>query len=218
MLSPFEFLEGLRDNNNREWFALHKPEYEAIRQSWIADIQRLIDIMAAEFDPSLAHVDAKDCLYRIYRDIRFSPDKTPYKTYFSALLSPGGRHWDKAAYYIHCGVDECALYGGVWCPPPPMLRKLRAAIVDNIDEFREIISDPELERLYPGWFGRKLKTTPKGYDRNHPEAELLRLTEYGKAHALTRSFFENPGWPEKAAGIFRVLKPLMEFLNYSIDE
>lgn len=218
MFSPFEFLEGLAANNNREWFQAHKAEYDAIRASWIDDLQRMINRMAMTFAPELAHVEAKNCLYRIYRDIRFSHDKTPYKTYFSALVSPTGRHCDKAAYYIHCGADECGLYGGVWNPPSPMLKKLRAAIIDNIDEFEEILADPKLEKLFPGWYCNRLKTVPKGYDRNHPKAELLRLTEYGKLHNLDRSFFRDPAWPEKAADIFSVLKPLMDFFNYSIDE
>ena len=100
--------------------------------------------------------------YRIYRDTRFSADKTPLKTYFSALISPTGRHSERAAYYLHMGVDECALYGGVWCPDSKTLKKLRKAIVDNIEEFRGIVEDKEVARLFPGWWGRALKTAPKG--------------------------------------------------------
>ncbi len=217
MKALYNFLENLAANNNREWFNAHKPEYQQLREAWIADVQRLIDNMA-RFDPSLAHVDARNCLYRIYRDTRFSPDKTPYKTYFSALISPTGRHCDRACYYFHQGVDESALYGGVWCPEPAMLKKLRKAIVDNIEEFREIVENPELVKEFPGWYGRQLKTAPKGYDRDHPDIEFLRLTEFGKCHYLDRSFFDDPQWPERAASLFALLKPMNDFLNYSIDE
>lgn len=213
----FEFLDALAANNNRPWFAEHKAEFDALRARWIEQLQRLINIMAAD-EPSLRHVQAKDCVYRIYRDTRFSHDKTPYKTYFSALISPTGRHCDRACYYIHLGVDECAIYGGVWCPETPVLKKLRKAIVDNIEEFRSIIDAPEMKKLYPGWYGTPLKTAPKGYDRNHPDIDLLRLTEYGKMHELSRSFFDNPDWPEKMAPLLLVLKPMNDFLNYSIDE
>lgn len=213
----FDFLTRLNENNNRPWFAGHKTEFDALRAEWIADVQRIINAMAAE-EPSLRGVSAADCVYRIYRDTRFSNDKTPYKTYFSALISPTGRHCDRACWYVHVGLEECALYGGIWCPEGPILKKLRKAIVDNIDEFHEATGTPEIEALFPGWWGRKLKTAPKGYERDHPQIELLRLTEYGKMHALGRDFFNAPDWPEQAAAMMLKLKPMNDFLNYSIDE
>lgn len=217
MTDLFSFLERLAQNNNREWFNANKPEYERLRAQWIADVQKILDILSMS-DPSLAHVEAKDCLYRIYRDTRFSPDKTPYKTYFSALLSSTGRHCDRACFYVHVGVEECAIYSGVWCPESKMLRKLRKAIVDNVDEFREITETPEIEKYFPGWWGRQLKTAPKGYDRDHPDIDLLRLTEYGKCCNLDRSFFDRPDWHGEIARRLALLKPMNDFLNYSIDE
>ena len=99
-----------------------------------------------------------------------------------------------------------------------MLKKLRKAIIDNVDEFRGIVEDPQILRHFPGWYGRQLKTAPKGYDRDHPDIDLLRLTEYGKEHRLDRKFFDSPDWPEKTAAMLQVLKPMNDFLNYSIDE
>ncbi len=217
MSELFTYLDSLRANNNREWFNAHRAEFDILRQQYISDVQRLINALG-KVEPSLARVEARDCVYRIYRDTRFSPDKTPYKTYFSALISPTGRHCDRACWYLHVGADECAVYGGVWMPESKVLKKLRKAIVDNIDEFREIIGTPQVEKLFPGWYGATLKTAPKGYDRNHPDIDLLRLTEYGKMHALDRAFFDDPQWPEKAAAMMAVLKPMCDFLNYSIDE
>ncbi len=213
----YRFLEKLAANNDRSWFAAHKEEYDRLRAWWTGELQTLIDAMA-RFDPSLAHVQAKDCLYRIYRDTRFSNDKTPYKTYFSALISPTGRHCERACYYFHQGVDETALYAGVWCPDARMLKKLRKAIIDNVDEFRSLVETPEIERHFPGWWGRQLKTAPKGYDRDPPDIDLLRLTEYGNCCELQRSFFDKPGWQQRAADLYALLKPMNDFLNYSIDE
>lgn len=217
MNDVFDFLSRLAANNERPWFAEHKAEYEAVRAYWLIQVQKIIDALAAD-DPSLRFVEAKDCAYRIYRDTRFSLDKTPYKRYFSALISPRGRHFDGASYYVHFGVDEIALYGGLWSPEPKVLKKVRKAIIDNVDEFRGIVETPEVLSLYPSWWGPQLKTAPKGYDRNHPDIDLLRLTEYGRCHELDRSFFNDPSWPERAAEILAVLKPMNDFLNYSIEE
>lgn len=213
----FDFLTRLAENNDRPWFAANRAEFDALRAQWIDSVQRIVNALAVD-DPSLRGVRATDCVYRIYRDTRFSHDKSPFKTYFSALISPTGRHCDRACYYVHVGVEECAVYGGVWSPEAPVLKKLRRAIVDNIEEFREITETPEIKALYPGWYGRKLKTAPKGYDRDHPDIDLLRLTEYGKCHELDRAFFDTPDWPEKVASMLRILKPMNDFLNYSIDE
>lgn len=213
----FDFLTRLAENNDRPWFAANRAEFDALRAQWIDSVQRIVNALAVD-DPSLRGVRATDCVYRIYRDTRFSHDKSPFKTYFSALISPTGRHCDRACYYVHVGVEECAVYGGVWSPEAPVLKKLRRAIVDNIEEFRDITETPEIKALYPGWYGRKLKTAPKGYDRDHPDIDLLRLTEYGKCHELDRAFFDAPDWPEKVASMLRILKPMNDFLNYSIDE
>lgn len=213
----FDFLTRLAENNDRPWFAANRAEFDALRAQWIDSVQRIVNALAVD-DPSLRGVRASDCVYRIYRDTRFSHDKSPFKTYFSALISPTGRHCDRACYYVHVGVEECAVYCGVWSPEAPVLKKLRRAIVDNIEEFREITETPEIKALYPGWYGRKLKTAPKGYDRDHPDIDLLRLTEYGKCHELDRAFFDAPDWPEKVASMLRILKPMNDFLNYSIDE
>lgn len=224
----YDFLRELAANNNREWFNANKPRYEELRQLWLADIERLIAHMT-QWWPELRGQNAKSSVFRIYRDTRFSPDKSPYKTYFSAQFSPQGKRKGAVhlpGLYLHMEPDGATaddgsgggLYGGVWCPDAPTLRKLRHAIVDNIEEFEEIIHDPALTRLYPRWYGDRLKTVPKGYDRDHPQTELLRLKEYGRFHPAGEDFFNDPDWPEKASELFRPLKPLLDFLEYSINE
>ncbi len=214
-----DFLRRLSANNNRPWFQEHKEEYETIRAKWLADLDRLIGQMTL-WQPDLAGQTGKTSAYRIYRDTRFSPDKTPYKTYLSALISPYGRKSTYASYYIQVGLDpdNTGLFGGLWCPEAPVLRKLRHAMVDNIEELEQILANPDMETYFPGWCGSRLKTVPKGWDRNHPQAELLRLKDIGKQCLLPLEFFDNPQWPVEAAGIFRTLKPFIDFINYSIDE
>lgn len=213
----FRFLEWLRDNNDRQLFAGQRDRYERLRKMFVDDVQRMINAMGVE-EPLLRKLSARDAVYRIYRDIRFTPDKSPFKTYFSALISPRGRHWEDACWYLHVGIDECAIYGGMWTPESRVLRKVRKAIVDNVEEFRAITETETVRREYPGWYGRQLKTAPQGYSREHPDIDLLRLTEYGKEHRLSHEYFEQPDWPERAAHTALLLKPMIDFLNYSIHE
>ena len=214
----FDFLTRLSRNNNREWFAQNRAEYDELRGLWLDDLQRLINAMGAD-DPRILAITPKKAAFRIYRDTRFSLDKTPYKTYFSAQLTPGGGNVHTAGYYLHMSPDaEAGLYGGIWQPETPVLKKLRKAIVDNIEEFEDIISNPEMLKYFPDWTGQQLKTVPKGYDRNHPLAHLLRLKDIGRFDSTGCDFFLDPAWPEKAAERLLLLRPLLDFLDYSITE
>lgn len=214
----FEFLRQLAANNNREWFAANKPRYAELRKLWEEDIDRLIGHMSV-WEPRLSHLTAKSTAYRIYRDIRFSPDKTPFKTYFSAAFSQYGKSTHRASYYLHIdGSEEAGVYGGMWCPDSSMLRTIRKAIVDNIEEFEDIVNDRVLQEEFPQWCGQSLKTVPNGYDRNHPQAAYLRLKDYGRFGHVDKSVFCDPSWPEIVAEKFSAIRPFVEFLNYSLDE
>jgi len=204
MTRVFDFLEQLSRNNDREWFN---------------DLDRLISLVA-QWMPSVAMQSARQAAYRIYRDTRFSPDKTPYKTYFSAAISPRGREKDYAGFYLHHDIDsgEAGLYGGIWCPPAPVLKKLRHAIVDNIEEWEEIMNSPGIRQNYELLTFNALKTVPREYPKDHPQAAWLRLRDYGLFARTGRKCFEDPSWPEKSAELLQPLAPFVEFLNYSIDE
>ena len=219
MKNIYRFLDGIAENNNRPWLAAHNDEYQDLRQQWFEDLDKLIACMS-EWQPDFARQTGRDAAYRFARDTRFSPDKSPYKTYFSAAISPYGRKTERAAYYLQVDARsvENGLYGGMYCLEAPMLAKLRRAIVDNCEEFEEIVNNQELLKLYPGWLGEPLKTAPKGWAKDHPQIEYLRLKYYGKFHHCDRRYFESDRWYERASEDFRVLKPLIDFLNYSYDE
>ncbi len=216
----YEFFEDTARNNNRPWFAAHKDEYEELRRKWMAQLQEMLDRMAVVV-PGQPHMTAQQSAYRYYRDTRFSSDKSPYKCYFSAAAGPGPRSAVLAGYYLQIDPrpEENGLYVGLYCPDSALLRKLRHAIVDNIDEFDEITSAPDFVRDWGSpWLGERLKTAPQGWAKDHPQIELLRLKCYGKFHKCTRAFFEGTDWPSRCADLFATAAPLVQFLNYSITE
>lgn len=217
----YKFLEQLSANNNRPWMAEHKSEYEQLRGRFLEQVQQLIYAMAA-FDPALAGVEAKDCVYRINRDIRFSPDKSPYKCYFSAAISPSGRHCPLAGYYLQldCREEQNGLYGGIWMPEPSVLKKLRHAIADNAEEWEEILAAPGMQQYWQQWCNivAPLKVAPAGWPKDHPQIEYLRRRDLGKQCTVSRDFFRSATWPQAAAERFAALKPFIDFINYTITE
>lgn len=218
----YKFLGELNENNNREWFNKNRYRWEDLRNQWIDDIGLLLGKMSA-WEPTFKNINPKDCVFRIYRDTRFSLDKTPYKTWVCAGIGKYGKNSHNGGYYIQIDASDLnenffnGLFGGVWLPESSTLKKLRKAIIDNIDEFREITNEPQLNKYFPGWTGDKLKTIPKGWDKNHPDADLLRLKEFGKACECDRKFFIGD-WTTRVAERLQLLKPLVDFLNYSIEE
>lgn len=218
----YKFLEDLDSHNNREWFTEHKNHWNDLRAQWMSDVDLLIAKMSS-WEPAFSHLTAKDCTFRIYRDIRFKTDKSPYKTWVSGGFSIYGKNTHKGGYYIQLGPQTklsdgfSGLFGGVWQPETPMLNKLRKAIVDNFEEFLEIVNNKELNKYFPGWTGSKLKRIPRGWDENIPAAEFLKLKEFGKAMECDQKFFQGD-WTTRTSEKLRLLKPLVDFLNYSIEE
>lgn len=211
------FLALLKDNNNRPWFAERKEEYEAIRRQCLAELGTLIDGMA-RFDPRMVGVTPQECTYRIYCDIRFSPDKSPFKTHFGAVIAPGGRKCKEAGCYLHIEPGECFLCGGVWFPEQPVLNFLRHNILDNIDEFMEIINEPNFRKHYPTLAGDSLKTMPKGFPKDCPHEEIIRMKEFLVLKKYNDSLFSRENWQRKVIDDIRRMKPFVDFLNYAFEE
>lgn len=211
----FDFLSRLAQNNNREWFHQNKDEFDELRLLWQHDVQRLIDTMA-EYDNTLNGVDVKDCVYRIYRDIRFSPNKLPYKIYFGAVIAQGGRKTPKGCYYLHIQPGASGLHGGIWCPEMPLLTQLRHEIEDNIDEFVSILNDKNFCSRY-SLTGESLKTMPKGFDRNSPYGKYIKMKEFLASMPVADNYFYSEDWVSQAAADFKHLKPFNDFLNYVFE-
>lgn len=209
------FLRQLAINNDRAWFKARKPQFDALRQPWEQDMERLIGLVA-QFDPLVRGLAVKDSVYRIYRDTRFSHDKSPYKTYFSGVIGKGGRHTVQPGYYVHMGVEEMMLCGGIWWPEKPILDQLRGLIDAESEEFLAIINHPDLSTRYE-WMSQSLKSMPKGYPKDHPMAPYLKMKEYLLVMRVDESYFGCEDWVERVASDLQPLKPLHDFLNYVFE-
>lgn len=212
-----QFLKELANNNNREWFNAHREYYETARQEFENLLATLIARISL-FDESVKNVQPKDCTYRIYRDTRFTEDKTPYKIHFGGYINSHGKKSDHCGYYIHLQPDNCLLAGGSYCPPPPLLKALRQAVYDNIDEFRSIVEDPAFKQYFPVVGENFLKTAPKGFPKDFPYLKYLQCKEYTVYCRLPDVFFSKPDFLERIDDIFKQMKRFADFVNYTIDD
>jgi uncharacterized protein (TIGR02453 family) len=173
----FPFLRAIRDNNNREWYHANKDIYNEAKIEFEHVTELLIN-ETGKFDKDIRGLLPKDCIFRIFRDVRFSSDKSPYKSNFGAFLSKGGKKGGFAGYYLHIEPDSSFIAGGIYLPPSPQLRAIREDILENIDEFKEILSEPGFKKHFGGISADSLKTIPKGFSKDLPDVELLKYTSY----------------------------------------
>lgn len=218
MQETLTFLSELAANNNRDWFNANKSRYLKTRADVETLTARLIAGLA-EIEPDASILEPSDCLYRIYRDTRFSSDKTPYKRHIGIYINPfGGKKSALAGYYLHLEPDNVFVGGGLWCPDAKLLKAVRQSIYDNVDEYLEIIENPEFKKHFPLIGEDLLKTAPKGFPKDWEHIELLRPRSYtacGPVRAKSNSAKDI----EKATlCAFEVLKPYNDFLNYLFEE
>ena len=214
-----EFLKELKLNNNREWFAENKKWFDQVKTEF-EQISKELILEISKFDEEIKHVEAKDCIFRIYRDTRFSHDKTPYKTHFGVFVaSAGGRKSQRGGYYIHLDPDGCFVGVGVWGPEPNLLKALRQSVYDNIDELNEIRRNPEFSQYFVNFFEEdKLKTVPAGFPKDFPDAELLKLKHYLVDYKFDETLTRSDNFVAIVARVLKCGYPLNRFLNYTVDE
>jgi uncharacterized protein (TIGR02453 family) len=173
------YLAGLSANNDRAWFEANRAEFQALRDDFHAFVGEVI-AGVAEWDESVRWVDPKDCVYRIYRDVRFSNDKTPYKTTFSAVISEQGRRGHGPSYYFQVdGKGTLMAGGGVWMPPPERLALIRGHVADDPERLRRVLDEPGFASAFGGlWDEHRLKRPPAGYRADDPMIETLKLKSF----------------------------------------
>ncbi|HET6846797.1 MAG TPA: DUF2461 domain-containing protein [Anaerolineales bacterium] len=206
------FLAKLTKNNDRTWFEAHRQDYETARLLFMSFVQELIDGLNRFED--MRGVTPKDCVMRIYRDVRFSKDKSPYKTGMSASLGPGGRKSYGFQYYIHLEPGGRSMVaGGLHEPEPAQLNAFRANISRDARDFKAKVGAKAFRQYFGDVSGERLKTAPQGYDRAHAEIELLRLKEVVAVHKLADDVVVAPGLGAHVVKACAAMKPFLDYLR-----
>lgn len=211
------FLRELKENNNRPWFQQHKTDYEAAR----GEVERLVNAILpvlARWDPALRFTQTKDCMFRIYRDVRFSKDKSPYKLNMGAWMTPTGRKSSGPGYYIHLQPGESFLTAGVYTPDPDTLKKIRQEVYYNPKEFRKILEDKKLRKFCEGLEELEIaKLPPRDFPRDFEEMDLLRHKHYLVTYPLEDAEINSDGFEKLVLDFFGVTLPFIQFLRRALE-
>ena len=212
------FLKDLAKNNNKEWFEANKPRYQAAREEFLSILDEGYIPAISKWDEDIVGLKAKDAVFRIYRDIRFSKDKTPYKTSFAAGIAPGGRKGKLAKYYLHIQPEgETVLAGGMYMPEADALKKIRQEVDYNASELKKIVEAKAFKTYFGEIQGEKLKRPPKGYEADHPNIEFLKLKSFFVFCKVNDEELLSPDFFQRSMDIYQAMQPFNEFLNVAVS-
>ena len=217
MPKVFEFIKALDRNNNREWFTENKPQFLEVK----ADFENFIDFIASQLesiDPNFQHTQAKDYTFRIYRDVRFSKNKAPYKNHFGAYISTGGRKSLMPGYYIHIEPDASFVGGGVYMPPKEYLKAIRNEIYYGYQNFEKIVLEKDFNAYFPELMDDKLKNGPKDFPKDCDAIAWLKYKSFAVGHSLDDKQVVGENFAKDVLMGFNTLRPLNDFLNHAISE
>ena len=218
MKTSLSFLKDIKKNNNKDWFELHKPMYLKAKAEYEVLIDEVIKGLQ-KFDKRIsADLKGKDCLFRIYKDVRFSKDKTPYKTNFGASINPGGKKSLVAGYYLHLEPGASFLAGGMYMPEPNMLQAIRQEIDYNAEPLLKILKSASFKKYFKGIAEEgKLVNGPKGFDKEHPHLELLKNKHFIVMHSLSDKEILDKGFQKMVIDGFKAMYPFLEYLRKATD-
>lgn len=214
MQKTFSFLKTIKSNNNKDWFDKNKDRYLEAKEEFEIFVDKLIK-GTAKFDKKISSdMKAKDCVFRIYKDVRFSKDKTPYKNNFGASINPGGKKSLVAGYYLHLEPGASFLAGGVYMPQPDMLNAIRQEIDYNTDAFLKILKSASFKKFFKGLDEEdKLKTAPKGFEKDHPHIELLKNKHFIVTYPLSDKQLIDKTAETTILSGFKAMQPFLEYLR-----
>lgn len=216
--ATLKFLKDLARNNNKPWFDANRKRYEDAKTDFANFVQAVIDKHGKK-DAGIAHLKAKDCMFRINRDVRFSKDKSPYKNNMGAYFNEDGKKSIVGGYYFHCQPGQSFVGGGLWMPLPAELSKVRQEIDYNLDAFKKIVGSKKFTSLYGGLSNDAeyvLSRVPKGYEADNPAAEYLKRKSYVAMTTLTDDDLVSKDLVKKVTNAFETLQPMLQFINQSI--
>jgi uncharacterized protein (TIGR02453 family) len=216
--ATIKFLKDLKKNNNKPWFEKNKLVYLDAKEDMEAFVQQVIDGLG-KIDPDIAPLQPKDCVYRIYRDVRFSKDKTPYKTNMGASLNRGGKKMPTAGYYFHCEPGRNLVGGGLWMPQAPELNKVRQEIDYNFAEWQKILKAASFKKVFPEGLEKEdmLSRPPKGYEEENPAIEFLKLKSFIVTRTLTDAEMQSKSALKEILKTFGAMKEFIYFLNRALE-
>ncbi|MBA4196879.1 MAG: TIGR02453 family protein [Chitinophaga sp.] len=217
--TTIKFLQDLKKNNNKEWFEKNRKVYEAAKADFLDFVTIIINQLQKK-DATLTGLDAKQCVFRINRDVRFSKDKSPYKTNMGTFINKGGKKEMSAGYYFHLEPGQCFIGGGLWMPMPPELKKVRQEIDYNFSDFKSIINNKKFKTIFTDLDKSKeytLSRPPKDYDENNPAIEYLKLKSFVVSVKIDDKDLTDKGFIKKAVTIFETMQSFVQFLNKAIE-
>ena len=216
--STLDFIKDLQQNNERDWFQENKNRYEAAKDNFTEFVQALID-GASKFDSALKGQQAKDTMFRIYRDVRFSTNKRPYKDHLCAYLAEGGRKTINPGYYLHINPNnQSFLACGLWTPPPAELKAVRQEIDYNFEELKQIVEAPDFKKNFGGLQGEKLKTNPKGYSAENPAIDWLRHKNWSATYAIPDELLLSDNLYDTLLHLMKTVKPMLDFFTRPLHD
>ncbi len=218
--ATIKFLKGLQKNNSKLWFEKNRSEYDTAKADFANFIQTVIDKHSKK-DETIKDLKAKDCMFRINRDVRFSKDKSPYKNNFGASINRGGKKSIYAGYYFHCQPGEAFVGGGLWVPMPPELKKVRQEIDYCYDEFKKIIGSKKFTAVYGDLIkdgDTSLVKVPQGFDKDNPAADYIKLKSFIGIKKLDDGVITSKDLLKTTLEAFETLQPLLAFVNRSLTE
>lgn len=210
------FLNTLQKNNNREWFNANKSFYEEAKNRFVSMVGQIIKGINT-FDKQIKNINPRDCIFRIYRDTRFSKDKTPYKTNFGAYIAPGGLKSFNPGYYFHLQPMEYFVSAGIYKPPVNLLYKIRSEIFHHYEEFVSIVNHPDYQQYNIEFFNDKLKRPPKGFNIDFQGIEWLKYKSYAPYYSLEEQELFSPAIIERIIEMYRIMYPLNRFILNAIS-
>ncbi len=215
--ASLKFLEDLKKNNNRDWFIANKPRYEAYKKEYHTLISEFLAALKPK-DPALAMLEVKNCTFRINRDIRFSKDKSPYKTHMGMWFNTTTQYGNGPGYYVHLEKGKSFIAGGFYSPEASELKKFRKEIAFFYDELEDIINEKKFKSVFEDLTrDNALKTAPKDYEKDHPAIGFLKLKSFTASAKLPDADLTDKDFVKKTADKLIALKPLNEFLRRALD-